>query len=79
VADTQGQLSRTFAFLGLPDQHASVAEISRTRKKASEHAPLAPELRRLLVQYYASDVAELQVIMADLDLALWKDFPAATG
>ena len=38
VADPQGQLTRTFAFLDLPDQRASVAEIARTRKKASEHA-----------------------------------------
>ena len=50
VADTQGQLSRTFEFLGLPDQRASVAEVSRTRKKATEHPSLAPELRRLLVR-----------------------------
>jgi hypothetical protein len=74
VADTQGQLSRTFEFLGLPDQRASVAEVSRTRKKASEHAPLAPELRRLLVDYYASDVKALQALMPDLDPALWKGF-----
>ena len=74
VADTQGQLSRTFEFLGLPDQRASVAEVARTRKKATEHVPLAPELRRLLGEYYAADVAELRTLMPDLDLALWKGF-----
>ena len=36
--------------------------------------PLAPELRRLLVDYYAADVAELRTLMPDLDLALWKGF-----
>jgi hypothetical protein len=78
VADTQGQLARTFAFLGLPDQRASVAEVARTRKKASEHAPLAPELRRLLVEYYASDVAGLQALMPDLDLSLWRNVRPGT-
>ena len=77
MADTQGQLSRTFEFLGLSDQRASVAEVSRTRKKATEHLPLAPELRRLLGEYYAADVAELRTLMPDLDLALWKSI--ATG
>ena len=74
VADTQGQLWRTFEFLGLPEQRASVAEVSRARKKATEHPPLAPELRRLLVEYFATDVAELRTLMPDLDLALWKNF-----
>jgi hypothetical protein len=74
VADTQGQLSGTFEFLGLPDQRATVAEISRTRKKSSEHVSLAPELRQLLVEYYAADVAELRTLMPDLDLALWTGF-----
>jgi hypothetical protein len=74
VADTQGQLTRTFEFLGLPDQRASVAEISRTRKKSSDHVSLAPELRRLLVDYYADDVAALRALMPDLDLSLWKGF-----
>ena len=74
VADPQGQLSRTFEFLGLPDQPASVAEVARTRKKSTEHVPLAAELRRLLVDYYAADVAALRKLMPDLDLALWKNF-----
>ena len=47
VADTQGQLSRTFEFLGLPDQRASVAEVSRTRKKATEHAAAGAGAARL--------------------------------
>ena len=77
VLDTQGQLSRTFEYLGLPDQRASVAEVSRTRKKASEHPPLVPELRRWLGEYYATDASALQELAPDLDLALWQNLPKA--
>lgn len=76
VSDTQAQLSRTFAFLGLPDQRASTAELSRTRKKSSEHAPLPPEMRRVLAAYYAADVSHLREIMPDLEPSLWKSLSA---
>lgn len=72
VADTQGQLSRSFGFLGLPDQRPSAAELARSRKKASEHAPLTAEMRRLMTEYYRADVARLGELMADLDVDLWK-------
>ena len=72
VADTQGQLSRTYESLGLPDRRASAAEISRTRRKASERVALPPEMGRLLAGYYAADVARLGELMPDLDLSLWK-------
>ena len=79
VAETQGQLSRTFEFLGLPDQRASAAEIARTRKKASEHVPLTAQMRRLLAEYYRADVARLGELMPDLDPGLWKSLGDPTG
>ena len=45
VADPQGQLTRTFEFLGLPPQAASAAEVARARKKSGVHVPLAEEIR----------------------------------
>ena len=72
VADPQEQLSRTYEFLGLPDQRASVAEVSRARKKAGQHLPVPDEMRRVLAEYYAVDVARLAEMMPDLDVGLWK-------
>jgi hypothetical protein len=72
VADPQGQLSRTFEFLGLPDQPASAAEIARMRKKGPEQVPLAADMRRLLAEYYAADIARLGDFMPDLDTGLWR-------
>jgi hypothetical protein len=77
VADPQGQLSRTYAFLGLPDQRASVAEISRARKKSGEHVPVPAEMRRLLAEYYADDVDRLVELMPDLDRSLWSSLSAS--
>jgi hypothetical protein len=73
VADPQGQLSRTFDFLGLPDEPASETELARTRKKSDGHAPLAAELRSLLADYYAADVLRLGELMPDLDISLWRN------
>jgi Sulfotransferase domain len=72
VTDPQGQLARTFEFLGLPDQPASAAEVARARKKAATHVDLADDVRRLLADYYAADVARLAELMPDLDVALWR-------
>jgi len=73
VADTQGQLSRTFEFLGLSDQRATAAEVARTRKKAPDRVLLAPQLRRLMADYYRADAIRLAEIMPDLDLGLWRN------
>jgi hypothetical protein len=75
VADTQAELDRTYAFLGLRGQNASVQEIRRARKKAREHVVLPDSAREWLGRYYAEDVARLREIMPDLDLSLWKSIP----
>jgi hypothetical protein len=76
VADAQAQLNRTYSFLGLRDQNASVQEIARVRKKAAEKVSLPESSREWLGRYYAEDVARLREIMPDLDLSLWKGIPA---
>ncbi len=72
VADPQGQLTRTYEFLGLPDQPVSVSLISQARKKAPDHVELPVEMRSLLAGRFADDVARLAELMPDLDRSLWK-------
>ena len=76
VAEAQVQLNRTYSFLGLRDQNASVQEIARARKKSKEHVTLPDSSRAWLAAYYMEDVARLREIMPDLDLSLWKSLPA---
>jgi hypothetical protein len=71
ASDPQGQLTRTFEFLGLPAQAASAADVARARKKSGVHVPVAPEIRDVLADYYAADVARLAELMPDLDTSLW--------
>ncbi len=75
VADTQTQLDRSYAFLGLRNQNASVQEIRKARKKSKEHVTLSAESRAWLAGYYAEDVRRLREIMPDLDLSLWRSLP----
>jgi hypothetical protein len=72
VADTRGQLARTFEFLGLPHHQASAEEVSRARKKSASRPSVPPAMRRLLAQHYAADAARLQELEPDLDLSLWE-------
>jgi hypothetical protein len=77
VADPQGQLTRTFSFLGLPGQPAPAAEVARARKRSSTHVALPDAMRRLLGSYYAADAIRLAELMPDLDVALWKNLEGA--
>lgn len=76
VADPQGQLSRTFAFLGLPDHQVSAHEVARTRKKSATRPPVPPEMRELLAEYYRADVERLLEMEPELDVGLWKNLAA---
>jgi hypothetical protein len=42
------------------------------RKKGPEPVPLAADMRRLLAEYYAADIARLGELMPDLDTGLWR-------
>ena len=77
VADPQGQLSRTFDFLELPDHRASEAEIARTRKRSDSRPSVPLEMRHLLAEHYAPDVARLRELAPDLDLDLWPGLRTA--
>jgi hypothetical protein len=77
VADPQGQLDRTFAFLGLPPHAVSAEEIARERKKSSSRPVVPPEIRALLRDYYAPDIERLRQLAPDLDLSLWPGVGAA--
>lgn len=79
VADPQGQLSRTFEFLGLRDQRASVSQVAQARKKAAGHVELPSEMRALLAARFADDVARLGELMPDLDLSLWRSYSEANA
>lgn len=79
VADTQAELARTQAFLGLSEEPAPDEELTRTRKRSDWHAPMPDEMRRFLADYYADDVAELGELMPDLDRTLWPSMAARTG
>ena len=76
VTDAQGQLSRTFEFLGLPNHQASAEEVGRTRKKSASRPPVPPEMRRLLADLYAADVVRLVELEPALDLSLWPSVVA---
>lgn len=71
-ADPAGQLARTYAFLGLPPFEAGERTI-RGEVNPSTGPRFEPSdaLRRSLLDGYAPDLAQLQVLVPELDLALW--------
>jgi hypothetical protein len=71
VADPQGQVDRTFAFLGLPSHAVPAEEVRRARKRSTTRPPVPPELRELLGRFYAADVRRLLELAPDLDPGLW--------
>ena len=79
AADPQGQLSRTFEFLGLPDHAVTAEEIARARKRSSSRPHLPAEIRGLLLTYYAPDVRRLLELAPDLDLSSWQGFAEAVA
>jgi hypothetical protein len=79
VADTQGQLTRTFEFLDLPDHQASAEEMARTRKQSASKPPVPDEMRRVLADYYRSDVERLLELEPGLDPSLWRNVSAIDG
>jgi Sulfotransferase domain len=73
--DTQGQLDRTFDFLGLP-HFAPSQELMERRVNAAwlESVALPPERRELLQRLYRPEVLRLRALVPDLDLSLWPNF-----
>jgi Sulfotransferase domain len=79
VTDIDGQLARTFEFLGLskyavvPSEGAARAQQAPARRKYDE------DVRARLVDLYAADVAALAAQLPDIDLTLWPSFAFMVG
>ncbi len=72
VADPAGQLARTYRFLGL-DPHLPDG-IAHRVSPSRDVLPLPDDVRRRLVELYASDVTALSKNYPELDLDLWPEF-----
>jgi Sulfotransferase domain len=72
VADPEGELDRTYRFLGLdPFAFEGVQGQVNTTAHAVD---LHQDIRRRLVELYTPDVTELSASFPDIDLALWPNF-----
>ena len=76
VADPEGQLARTYRFLGLEDGYRPVALHPQQSPPRQGRATLDEGARRRLVDIYAADVVELVDLVPDIDLGLWPNFGA---
>jgi hypothetical protein len=75
VIDPAGELSRTYAFLGLAPHAVADEELRRPRNRTrSEKAELVDQRTRLLRDEYEPDVRTLQSMLPDLDVSLWPNF-----
>jgi hypothetical protein len=76
VADIDGQLKATFAYLGLTEYHSS--ETERPRNPAShvsrENAYIDVDVEKRLIDLYSSDVRALARNVPELDLSFWPNF-----
>jgi len=71
-ADPQGELTRTFGFLGLRDVRLDPVRFDRpVNPTMGRKAELGQELRAALTAAYAPDLAQLATLLPDLDLDLW--------
>jgi hypothetical protein len=75
ASDPAAQLSRTYAFLGLPDHVLDKAVLTQPRNMAKlEKVGIPQEHVDLLRRYYRPEVKRLKALVPDLDLELWKHF-----
>jgi hypothetical protein len=78
VRDPQGELDRTYAFLGLPPHVLGEDELTRTRNVSTgERVTISDEHVAVLVEELLPDVRRLLALVPDLDLSLWPRFAAA--
>lgn len=78
ASDAATQLSRTFAFLGLPPHELPSDEVARPRNMAKlEKVSVPSEHLALLGRYYRPEVERLRELVPDLDLSLWPHFRGA--
>ena len=79
VADADGQLARTFEFLGLSKYAVVLSEGAARPHQASAQREYDEEVRARLVDLYAADVAALAAQLPDIDLSLWPNFSHLAG
>lgn len=77
LAETDMQLARTFAFLGV--EKIPLNDTTRpVNKTVGRKLTMDQSARDRLVDFYSHDVERLAALVPDLDLALWANFaPAA--
>ena len=74
VADPGPELARTFRFLGLDDDFVPDDLVQPRNQARVTKAPLPDHTHEALVHAYAPEVAALPGLVADLDVALWRNF-----
>ncbi|MBA3851206.1 MAG: hypothetical protein H0X59_02415 [Chloroflexi bacterium] len=71
-ADPQGELARTFRFLGMGDVRLDPDRFDRpVNPTTARKLEVGPELRAALSAAYAPDLAQLATLVPELDLDLW--------
>ena len=79
IADTDGQLARTFEFLGLSKYAVGPSERAARPQQTSARREYDEEVRDRLVDLYAADVAALAAQLPDINLSLWPSFAHLAG
>jgi Sulfotransferase family len=74
VADTVGQLDRTYRFVGLDPEFRPGAINREVNAAPGPKTEMPADVRARLADVYASDVAELTKWVPDFDLSLWPNF-----
>jgi hypothetical protein len=79
VANTDGQLARTFEFLRLSKYAVVPPERAADTQQASARREYDEDVRARLVDLYAADVVALAGQLPDIDLSLWPNFAHLAG
>jgi hypothetical protein len=79
VADTNDQLAKTFAFLGLSKYAVVASETPDRSPQTPTRRAYDEDVRTRLVDLYASDVAALAAQLPEIDLSLWPNFAHLGG
>jgi hypothetical protein len=78
--DPAGELTRTFAFIGLPPATIDAGRFSRpVNPTTARKIDLTPNLRTALLDGYAPDLERLRSLAPGLDLSLWPSAREVLG
>ena len=72
--DLLAEIVRTYAFLGVDEQHLPKCIGQSINRKDYIIPKLTPEERRRLIDYFADDVHRTIKMFPEIDLSLWSDF-----